>query len=73
MITELMTRYYKKNNYPVLKQDLKETLQISSPISNNLTKDNPKLIRFRKEFDEMYDALILKHELGDSKTKSSLI
>ncbi len=73
IISELMMRYYKKNKYPILKQELKKTLKISSPVSNKMTKDNPKVIKFRKEFDEMYDALKLKQELGESENKPSLI
>lgn len=66
IITELMDRYYGKRNYPILKKDLKETLEIKSPISNHYTSKDKRLIKFRKEFDEMYDALLLKKEIRES-------
>ena len=66
IISELMTRYYGERNYPVLKRELKEILQIRSPVSNYFTKDNPRVTKFRKEFDEYFDALKLKTELRKS-------
>jgi hypothetical protein len=66
IITELTDRYYGKKNYPYYKKDLKAILAIQSPVSNDFTKDNPKVIQFRKEFDEIYDALELKQKQGES-------
>jgi hypothetical protein len=61
-----MSRYYERKWYSMQKKALQKILEIKSSVSNNRTNSDKSVIKFRKEFDEMYEALKLKTELGEA-------